>query len=143
VRNKVPFILCIVGGLILWLSNAEGSLGYFGLLENIESYPELAAIAWIVQLVLAVLLFLAGLGGISVIAGGYLLTTNRFGTGKLLIGLGAGMGVIGFIVSLVSMITTNAPELLNYLALLSQGGVLTGSVLSVIARMIAKKPESK
>ncbi len=142
-RNKVPFILCMAGGLLLISADWEGSIGYFSLLENIASYPELEAIAWILQLVITVLTYLAGLGGITVIAGGCLLTTNRFGTGKLLIGLGAGMGVIGFIVALVTMIVTNVPELLNFLAVVARGGEVTGAVLSVIARMIAKEPESK
>lgn len=138
-------MLCIVGGLLLIIQGATGSIGLIALIEDIPTlFPELAPIAWIINLILYVLLFLAGLGGVSVILGGMLLAGGRLSTGKLLIMLGAGMGLFGLLISLGHVLLTFGPVgLMNYLMLAAQSAGWVGIVLSVVARMIAgKKKES-
>jgi hypothetical protein len=99
---------------------------------------------WLINILLYALTFLAGLGGISVIAGGCLLAMGRVSTGKLLIMLGAGMGLIGLLVSLGQIVyVSGAGALISYLMLASQSAGWVGTVLSIIARMTAgKKKES-
>lgn len=121
--------------------SAIGSLGFW---ETIISYiastfPESAEI---MTLLFGVLMYIAGLGGVGVIIGGVLLTTDRVGTGKFVIGISAGLGLIGLIIYLVQLYMTGGIELvLDVVSLLSQSAGWIGAVLSIVARQMASKPE--
>jgi hypothetical protein len=126
---------------MLIYAGAVGSVGIWGDLLAFAGTvaPELQdALFWI----LVILTNIATLGGIAVIAGGYLLTTNRVGTGKFIIGIAAGMGLIGFLVlvynTYMAIGLAAFMEIFNLLA--SSMGAL-GVVLTIIGRMMAKKPE--
>jgi hypothetical protein len=71
-----------------------------------------------------------------------LLTTNRVGTGKFIIGIAAGMGLIGFLMLVYNMFMAIGiaafTEIYNLLT--SSMGAL-GIVLTIIGRMMAKKRE--
>lgn len=123
------------------IHGATGSIGLFALITEIPTlFPQLAGIAWLINIVLYVLVFLAGLGGISVILGGTLLAGGRLSTGKLLIMLGAGMGLIGLLISLGQILLTfGLVALMNFLMLAAQSAGWVGVVLSIIARMTAGK----
>jgi uncharacterized SAM-binding protein YcdF (DUF218 family) len=54
----------------------------------------------IVQIIFSILLFFASLGGISVIIGGLLIGKDKRRTGKILLSLGAGLGLIGLLFSM-------------------------------------------
>jgi len=92
--------------------------------------------------ILTILVNIASMGGIAVIIGGYLIITNRVGTGKFIIGIAAGMGLFGFIILIYTMYTAMGMaafgEILN---LLSTSAALAGPVITIIARTMAKKPE--
>jgi hypothetical protein len=137
----LSFILCIIGGLLLIIQGATGGIGLFALIADIPTlFPELAAITWLINLVLYVLVFLAGLGGVSVILGGVLLAGGRLSTGKLLIMLGAGMGLIGLLISLGQILYTfGLAALMSFLILSAQSAGWVGVILSIIARMTAGK----
>ena len=88
----------------------------------------------IMQIVFTILIFIASLGGIAVIAGGILIGKNNVRLGKFIIALGAGLGLIGLIFSfIVSYIEGNLT-----LGSFSSVGVI-GLILSIVARMLAKK----
>lgn len=87
-----------------------------------------------VQIVFAFLIFIASLGGIAVIAGGLLIGKNKIGTGKFLITLGAGLGLIGLIFSIAVAYTERNLTLGSFFSI----GTI-GLILSIIARIIAKK----
>jgi len=88
----------------------------------------------VAQYVFAILIFIASLGGISVIIGGLLIGKDKVGTGKFFIMLGAGLGLIGLI---FSIIVAYLEESLTIGSFLSIGAI--GLILSIIARMIASK----
>ncbi|MHA1653042.1 MAG: hypothetical protein ACTSYX_05085 [Candidatus Thorarchaeota archaeon] len=92
--------MCIIGGVLLISVGAVGSIGSSAYLEYINSISELAPLYGVVQVVLYVLPFIASLGGVDVIVGGYLMTTHRFGTEKFVIGIAAGMSLIGLLIQL-------------------------------------------
>ncbi|NHJ12943.1 MAG: hypothetical protein EAX95_04665 [Candidatus Thorarchaeota archaeon] len=131
----------MIGGILLISVSAIGSLGFW---ETIISYiastfPESAEI---MTLLFGVLMYIAGLGGVGVIIGGVLLTTDRVGTGKFVIGISAGLGLIGLIIYLVQLYMTGGIELvLDVVSLLSQSAGWIGAVLSIVARQMASKPE--
>ncbi|MCK4279189.1 MAG: hypothetical protein KAW94_01300 [Candidatus Thorarchaeota archaeon] len=141
-RNKKAFIMCLVGGILLFLASAIGSIGMYGTIVTFvaDQYPEMVGV---LDNVLLVLSFIAGLGGIGVIIGGYMLTTDRFGTGKFIIGIAAGMGLVGLIIVLAQhFMLAGTSGVVDYVNLMvSQGSGWIGAVLAILGRKIAGKPE--
>jgi hypothetical protein len=134
--------MVLVGGILLFLEGAIGSIGFLSLLQEANTIPELADFIWIIDLILWVLLLLASGGGITVIIGGYLMTTDRVGTGKFVVGIGAGMGLIGLLVSLYPILTAyGVGGVVDFLTIASQSAGWVGAVLTIIGRQTAKKPE--
>ena len=94
-RNKTAGVLCIVGGALLVVA---GTTGMKPLLEEILKYIQPTVDAFpILATIFKALIFIAALGGISVIIGG-LLTFHVPRIGKLLVMLGAGLGLLGFMI---------------------------------------------
>ena len=141
-RNKKAFILCLVGGILLFLASAIGSIGMYGTIIAFvaDQYPEMVGI---LDNALLILSFIAGLGGIGVIIGGYMLTTDRFGTGKFIIGIAAGMGLVGLIIVLAQhFMLAGTSGVVDYVNLMvSQGSGWIGAVLAILGRKMAGKPE--
>ncbi len=141
-RNKVPFLIVLAGGLLLIMEGATGGIGFLSLLQEANSIPELADFIWIINLILWVLLILAIHGGITVIVGGYLMTTDRVGTGKFVVGIGAGMGLLGLVISLFTILTAyGVGGVIDSLTIASQLAGWVGAVITIIGRLTAKKPE--
>lgn len=137
-RNKSAFIVGLIGGLLMISANAVGGIGlwvYLPLIVTILGLP--VEIMTFVNLLLSVLNWIAGLGGIAVIVGSALFLVNRIGTGKFIIGLGAGIELTSIILLFVGywlagiMPVAWIPLILNTPALL-------GAILAVIARYMAK-----
>ncbi len=141
-QNKRPLFLCLVGGILLIIAGAVGSIGALEFLSLIGTIPELEFLVPIVDILLKVLVFIAGLGGIGVIAGGFLITTPRVGTGKFIIGIAAGMGLIGLIIQLVKVVYFAGVEgLINLLEAISQSIGWIGIILTIIGRRSASTPD--
>jgi hypothetical protein len=134
--------MVLVGGILLLIEGATGSIGFLSLLQEANTIPELADFIWIIDLILWVLLILASGGGITVIVGGYLMTTDRVGTGKFVVGIGAGMGLIGLLISLYPILTAyGVGGVVDFLTIASQSAGWVGAVLTIIGRQTANKPE--
>jgi hypothetical protein len=137
----MSFILALIGGLLLISVSAVGSIGFWGdiIAFITATFPETADI---MVVLFTILMYIAGLGGVGVIIGGYLLTTDRVGTGKFVIGIAAGMGLIGLIIYLAQLYMTGGIALvLDMVSLLSQSAGWIGAVLSIVARQMASAPE--
>ncbi len=89
----------------------------------------------IVTVTLLVLIVLSSLGGLAVLVGGFLILKNHVMTGKLLITLGAGVGIIWVLFLFFTLITTG-----DVSATLSQYSLIgwIGLILAFLARLIAK-----
>jgi hypothetical protein len=135
------FGLCLVGGILMIYAGIAGSVGIWG--DLIALATSLApAFADILFWILLILENIATLGGIAVIIGAFLFTTNRVGTGKFIVGIAAGMGIVGFIILIYNLyMATGITAILEIYNLLSNSMGLLGVVLTIIGRMIAKKPE--
>lgn len=118
-----------------------GSIGFLALVANIPVlFPQLLGMTWLINIVLYVLVILAALGGISVILGGILLTRERLVTGRLLIMLGAGTGLIGLLISLGQIVYAfGLGALVSFLMVASQSAGWVAVVLSIVAQMTAGK----
>ena len=134
--NLLASLLSVLAGVLLIVSGTQGPIGIFlVILEQIPLFIKDALIQTIVAAIALFLIVLSSLGGFTVLLGGYLLYKNHVGTGKLLIGLGAGVGIpwllfILFTVAMTQQIT----------AVTAQHSILgwVGIILAFIARNIAR-----
>jgi hypothetical protein len=135
-RNRTAGLLCIMGGALLVVA---GTTGMKPLLEEILMYIQPAVDASpILSTIFRVLIFIAALGGISVTIGG-LLTFYVPRIGKLLVMLGAGLGLLGFMIPMMLAWHQGIPinELFKGYVSPTVGYVL-GIMLTIIGRLIAK-----
>lgn len=134
-RNKTAMGVAIVAGIFLLIDGVSG----FATWDTIKNFV-LNHITdnEIVQIIFAVLIFIAALGGIAVIAGGVLIGKNKIKSGKFIILLGTGLGIIGFIFSIIVGIYEGS---FTFNSLLTFGGI--GIILSIAARFIAEKHDNK
>ncbi len=141
-HNKKAFIMCLVGGILLFLASAIGSIGMYGTIIAFVSdqYPEMVGV---LDNVLLILSFIAGLGGIGVIIGAFMLTTDRVGTGKFIIGIAAGMGLIGLVIVLAQhFMLAGTSGVTNYVSLMvTQSSGWIGAILAILGRKMAGKSE--
>ena len=130
-KNRNAMIIAIIAGILLLVSGVSGIATW----ESIKNFVTTNIIDnYIVQIIFAVLIFIASLGGIAVIFGGLLIGRKNVITGKLFITLGAGLGVIGLICSIVVTVMENNLTLGGFFSI----GFI-GLLLSIIARMMVKK----
>ena len=130
-KKKQAMIIAIFAGILLLISGVSG-LATWEAIRNFVTTN--IADNYIVQIIFAVLIFIASLGGLSVIIGGLLIGRNKIGTGKLFITLGAGLGLIGLIVSIVVAVMENNFTIGRFFSI---GAI--GLILSIIARLMVKK----
>ncbi len=138
-KNGLSVALALIGGFLLFQVSWVGSIGF---IADITAYAVLyfPAVAEIITLVLTILLYIATLGGIAVIIGGILIAMDRVGTGKFVIGLGAGVGLFGLIIILVeAFLAGGLAALTDILTLISQSIAWIGVIMSIVARSMAKK----
>jgi len=130
-KNRKAIIIALFAGILLLISGVSGLATW----EAIKHFvTENIIDTYIVQLLFAVLIFIASLGGISVIIGGFLIGRNKIRTGKLFISLGAGLGLIGLIFSIMVAIIENNFPIGSFF---SVGAI--GLILSIVARLMVKK----
>lgn len=126
--------LAISAGILLIITGITGVPLMEKIKELVNTYisndPNLG-------LVFVVLILIASLGGILVMAGGGLLYKDKVTPGKILITLGTGAGLIGLIISIVMWIYEMSAPSLSIPFILG----LVGVILSIAARLKAKKPE--
>lgn len=134
--EKKWVILCIIGGILMILFGVVGSVGFIGtILEKLMFNDALKAILgpilWFFNLI-------ALGGGISVIIGCFLYNADKEGTGKFIIGIGAGMGLIGLIIAMISSMIGGSvvADMTTFIMSIVNGsyGIL-GVILTIIARM--------
>ena len=133
-KNQVPIILGLIGGILLIQVRWVGGIG---IIDDIAAYALLyfPTMAEAVTLILNILIYIATLGGISVVIGTLLIAISRIGLGKFVIGLGAGVGLIGLIIMLATTVMTGGVEaLLDVLTLIAQSVAWIGVILSILAR---------
>lgn len=130
--------ICIFGGLLMLIFSVTGSASFFALIFAIAAEHLGAEAALVLSIILVIFAIVALGGGISVILGACLVSREKFRIGKLIIGLGAGMGLIGLIIFLVLCIWAGTP--LAIISFVINGSVgLFGVLLTIFARLKMKK----
>jgi hypothetical protein len=132
---KTAGVLAVIAGALIVLSGVATNGILFSFLTTINRniLSGLGGTFVILQLIIDVLTFLMGLGGITVIFGGAMILYNHRFLGRLLIALGGGMGFLGLFFALIYSLFTAG---FNSLVIHIEHWI--GVVLAAIARRIAK-----
>jgi hypothetical protein len=141
-ENKKWILLCIIGGILIFISSVVGSITFFETLFSLIEADVGEDVAKIVSLVIQILGYLAMGGGISVIIGALIVAMDHYRLGKFLINLGAGMGLISLIIAFIiglfeGSIVEDVEGIFSEIAHGSYG--FLGILLTIIARIKLKK----
>jgi hypothetical protein len=139
-KNQTPFALCLIGGLLLLGANYTGGIDTIVLIFYfLQAIPALAPFYLIINILLFILFVIAWLGGIAVILGGYLLTTSHVRSGKFIIAIASGFGLISLILTVIWVVLTVGWGGLLVLAwLILNTASALGLILTIIARSKAR-----
>jgi len=136
VRRWFAVVLSAVAGVLLLLSGIRGPAGTYELvLEQLPLFIQNQQVLQVANTVALILIAISLAGGVSVLAGAFLIYKNHVGTGKLLIGLGVGGGIPWLILLAISLITSG--QVAAVIAQHSSIGWI-GVILAFAARTIAK-----
>ena len=130
-KSSQAMVIAIIAGILLLIAGISGAATWQAISDFVASqFPGNE----ILEIVFVILIFIASLGGIAVIICGLLIGKQKKRIGRLLILLGAGMGIIGLIFSIFIAYSEENLTIGSFLSI----GVI-GIILSIAARMIAKK----
>ncbi len=135
--RTLGILMLIIGGILMCYAGVTGSIGIF---ETIVDYAKVhlgSTEATILELLIVVLGVIASLGGLSVLAGAYMVKKGRKGTGKFIVGIGTGMGLIGLILLIITTIMGSDGLTGTYLLIsgMASGASGLGVLLSIFGRM--------
>jgi hypothetical protein len=140
-KNQKAFLFCFIGGILLIIANTIASLGLYETIITYASelFPDAAEL---MGMVLNILLYIVGLGGVAVVIGALLIAVGRTGLGKFIVGIAAGMSLIGLIITVVELVLVSGiAGVFNFLGVVSQAPGWIGAFLTVIGRRTIKKSE--
>ena len=140
-QNQKAFLFCLIGGILLIIANAIASLGLYETIitHASELFPDASEL---MAMILNVLLYIVGLGGVAVVVGAFLLAAGRTGLGKFIVGIAAGMSLFGLIITLVEIVlVSGVAGVINFLGIVSQAPGWVGAFLTVLGRRMIKKSE--
>ena len=138
-RNQLPFVLCLIGGLLLIAVNYSHGVNTIVLLYIfVHSIAALAPLYIIIDALLLVLWLIAWFGGAAVILGGFILTTSHIRLGKIIIAIAAGFGLISLILTMLWVyVVAGFAGLFVLTLLIANTGWAMGLILTIIARTMA------
>jgi hypothetical protein len=129
--NKPAMYTAIAGGICLLIAGLTGAAAWGHIRDVVK---ENVTTNTLVMDIFSWMIIIAGFGGFAVIGGGLLIGRDIVGVGKFLIALGAGMGLIGFIIALAVWGLNGGSGMFTI------GGSiigLVGIILSIVARSMA------
>jgi hypothetical protein len=138
IHNRTSFVLCLIGGALLILSAASGTIAVIDAI--IDDLAELFGPNFVVtfEIVMGILAVLTCLGGVGVIIGGAVLTSGRVELGRKIVLVSVATGIAGLLMSLVQSVMAQDP-LLNLTFQIAQSLGWVGAILSVEARIVAEQ----
>lgn len=138
ISTKAAAIFAYVSGILLLLAGTTGSVGIVGTIIQYAIDNLSGVSADFLSLVLHVLNVVADLGGVSVIVGGTLVLKQRKTIGKFIIGLGAGMGLFGFMLTIISALLHGWTGAINFLFMVTQSIGWIGVIFALVATVLAR-----
>ncbi|MBY9005832.1 MAG: hypothetical protein KGD63_03655 [Candidatus Lokiarchaeota archaeon] len=140
-EHKKGVILCLIGGVLMILGSVVGSIGFLGkILSYLGPYVGQEA-QQVISMILTIFTFTALGGGISVIIGALIAGYSSDRLGRIIAGLGIGIGLIGLIIILITNLIEGISlnEIVDILLATFNGLYgLFGVILSILGRMKLK-----
>ncbi len=138
IHNRNAFILCLVGGVLLFASGASGVIGLID--ELAEALREILEFSLVLTLenIMAGLASITIISGIVVIIGGVILTTSEVRIGRIIVNLAIAVGIIGLLMILVQSVMTGTLSM-DMTMQLQQSFGWVGAILAFVARIIAEQ----
>ncbi len=117
-RNIAAMIFALIGGILLIVTGYYGtSTGFWGWAIQIAiSLSPNPLVTDILIIVLSILAFLSFMGGWTVLLGCLLLPLGRHRTAVHIIGIGAGMSLLGLIYNLIQMYLLGSLDLATFMS---------------------------
>jgi ABC-type antimicrobial peptide transport system permease subunit len=152
-RSKLGITLLIIGGILMIVSSAIGSIGVYEFLRDyVNGQITIQWIKDVLDVCVEILRWIANFGGVTVIVGALFIAFNHYRFGKWLISIGLTFGTLALIIWLISFIVDNTnlitdPQILLYLDNLkgmftyNTGLQFFGVVVAVIGKNFAKRPK--
>jgi len=121
-------------------SGASGTLGYLSELQNALDAVFGSTFTFTLEILLGILAGLTAIGGLGVIIGGWILTTERVEIGRILIMVSVGMGILSLVMSLVQLVLAGIYAM-GMMIQIAQSLGWIGAIFSIEARIIsAQRP---
>lgn len=143
-ENKKWIFFCIVGASLMIIGSVVGNPTIFTLIFGVAVEHVGPKTERVLAIILNVFTYIALGGGISVIGGAILVMMHRYKIGKLIIWIGAGMGMIGLIAFMImqgiegTLLSMLKLEIITLLSL-NGGFGFAGIILVVFSRFKMKK----
>lgn len=140
IHNRTALGLSIVGGILMIASGASGTLGYLDQLQDALDAVYGSTFTFTLEILLGILAALTAIGGLGVIIGGCILTTQRVEIGRILIMVSVGMGILSLVMSLVQLVLAGIFAM-GMMIQIAQSLGWIGAIFSIEARIIsAQRP---
>lgn len=142
-RNKVAAILAFLSGALFILSGYQANVDIYNILQE-ELQTHTARAFWQIEAIpFTILAVITQVGGLVVIAGAILFARNRITSGKVLVMLGTGQGIVTILFTLIlGLVEGGFNYVSNYVVSLTTSAIGIGILFSIVARSVAK-PKSQ
>ena len=140
-EHKKWVIFCIIGGILIILSSIVGSLGFIGTVISLISGILGSELGQFFSILVTILTYIAAGGGFSVIIGALIVGYGHGRIGRIVIGFGIGIGLIGLIILIITTLIggISISDLPNVLLSAFHGTYgLLGVILSIFSKMRLK-----
>jgi hypothetical protein len=142
-RNKVAAILAFLSGTLFILSGYQANVDIYKIVQE-ELRTHTARDFWQIEAIpFTILAVIAQIGGLVVVSGAILFVKNRITSGKVLVMLGTGQGIITILFTLIlGLVEGGFDYVSNYVVSLTSSAIGIGILFSIVARSIAKPKSS-
>jgi hypothetical protein len=137
-HNRNPFLLCLGGGMLMFVSGVSGAIGVIGELSAILEYVFGLTFLNTFENFMTGLAMWAAMGGMVVIIGGLILTSRWVRFGRILVSAGIIVGVVGLLMTLVQMASSGV-FVMGLMDQFQQSIGWIGAIMAFIARIIAEQ----
>ena len=122
----------------MFFSGVSGAIGVIGELSEILQYVFGLSFLVTFENFMTGLAMWAAFGGMVVIVGGLVLTTQKVRIGRIIVSMGIIVGVVGLLMTLVQMASTGT-FVMDMIEQLNQSLGWIGAMMAFIARIIAEQ----
>ncbi len=129
--DKKWLAVCVFGGILMIIGSVAGDVTVYRMIFDFIEEHVTQDYSMVFSIILTILGVIAAGGGFTVLVGTGVIASGHSLVGKIVIALGAGMGIIGLIIMLV----TGAISGTLMDRLFSIGPGFVGVLLTIIARL--------